>query len=257
MKIFLLLLSTLTSCAQLRPKEIEYSTKNTKMKGYFVYNEKLEGKRPGILVVHEWWGHNEHAQNKADELAKEGYVALAVDMYGDGKTAEHPKDAGKFSKQVMTNFPEAKRRFKAALEQLKNHPLVDKEKIAAVGYCFGGGVVLNMARAGFDLDGVVSFHGSLAPVVKAKRGVTKASVLVLHGAADPLVPKTDISNIKDEMAAAGVDFKFIDYPYATHAFTNPKADEYAAKFKLPLSYDPQVDRESWLDMKRFLKRIFL
>src|SRR5207253_2735954 len=152
----------------------------TTLKGYVSYDDAVKGKRPGVLVVHEWWGQNSYVRMRADMLAKAGYTALALDMYGDGKLADHPQQAGEFSKAVFQNFPEAKRRFEAALEKLKKQPTVDPSKTAAIGYCFGGGVVLNMARQGEDLKGVASFHGNLMAVEPAKKGAVKAKVLVCH-----------------------------------------------------------------------------
>ena len=142
-------------------KEVSYSADGTTLKGFLAYDENKEGVRPGVLVVHEWWGHNQYARKRAIMLAELGYVALAVDMYGDGKQADHPEDAGKFAMAVMQNMPEAKTRFNAGMKFLKDQPQTDKAKIAAIGYCFGGGIVLRMAVAGEDLAGVVSFHGSL------------------------------------------------------------------------------------------------
>ena len=142
-------------------KDVQYSADGVVLKGYLAYDKNVKGKRPGVLVVHEWWGLNDYARKRANMLAEMGYVALAVDMYGDGKQAMHPDDAGKFSSELMKNFDVAKARFMAALEFLKAQPAVDPDRIAAIGYCFGGGVVLNMARQGVDLKGVASFHGGL------------------------------------------------------------------------------------------------
>ena len=147
-------------------QELTYSADGLSMKGYLAYDDAQEGKRPGVLVVHEWWGHNDYARRRARMLAELGYVALAVDMYGEGKQANHPDDAGAFSGEVMNNLPAAKARFLAARDLLKAHERVQGEHIAAIGYCFGGGVVLHMARLGVDLDGVVSFHGRTTPPPK-------------------------------------------------------------------------------------------
>lgn len=162
-------------------KPVSYSDGSTTMKGYLAYDSNIKGKRPGILVVHEWWGLNDYARKRAKMLAGLGYTALAVDMYGDGKQAVHPEDAGKFSSELMKNFAQAKSRFAAARKFLQKQKTVDPEKIAAVGYCFGGGIVLNMARQGADLRGVASFHGSLTAVKPALPGAVKAKILVLQG----------------------------------------------------------------------------
>ena len=237
-------------------KDVQYSAEGVVLKGYLAYDAKVKGKRPGVLVVHEWWGLNDYARKRADMLAEMGYVALAVDMYGDGKQAMHPDDAGKFSSELMKNFDVAKARFMAALEFLKGQPAVDPDRIAAIGYCFGGGVVLNMARQGVDLKGVASFHGSLTAVQAATPGSVKAKVLVLHGADDKFITPEQIEAFKQEMKNAGADFRFIAYPGAVHSFTNPDADKLGKKFNLPLSYNAKADKKSWKELKEFLAAIF-
>jgi dienelactone hydrolase len=236
--------------------EVEYSADGVVMKSYLAFDGNIKGKRPGVLVVHEWWGHNEYARKRARMLAEMGYVALAVDMYGDGKQAMHPEDAGKFSSALMNNFDTAKTRFTAALEFLKKQPTVDPDTNAAIGYCFGGGVVLNMARQGIDLKGVASFHGGLKAVKPAAPGTVKAKVLVLHGSDDGFVTKDQIKEFKDEMKNSGADFRFVEYPGAAHSFTNPDADTLGKKFNLPLAYNADADKQSWEDLKKFLASIF-
>lgn len=235
---------------------VTYSAGGVTMKGYLAFNPNIKGKRPGVLVVHEWWGLNKYARHRARMLAALGYTALAVDMYGNGKQATHPEDAQKFSAELMNNFDTAKGRFLAALKYLKIRKNVDAQKIAAIGYCFGGGIVLNMARQGVDLKGVASFHGSLVPVKPAEPGVVKAKILVLHGTDDKFTTKEQIQSFHREMKSAGADFKFISYPGAMHSFTNPDADKYAKKFNLPLGYNAMADKKSWSEMKKFLKVIF-
>ena len=237
-------------------KEVQYTHNEATMKGYLAYNASSDAKRPGILVVHEWWGHNEYARQRARQLAEVGYIALAVDMYGEGKQANHPEDAGKFASQVMSNMEAMKGRMLAAKQYLMSAALCDSTKIAAIGYCFGGGVVLHAARMGMDLDGVVSFHGSLGTASPAQSGTVVAKVLVLNGADDPFVTKEQIETFKEEMDSAGVDYTFINYPGAVHAFTNPAADSLGARFNLPLAYNKSADESSWEEMKRFLQKIF-
>ncbi len=237
-------------------KAVEYAAHGTTMKGYLAYDDKVTSKRPGILVVHEWWGLNEYVRKRADMLAELGYTALALDMYGDGKTAAHPDDAGKFSAELMKNFDVAKARFLAAEEFLKKQPAVDSGRIAAVGYCFGGGVALNMAAQGADLKGVVSFHGALALVQAPKPGDVKAKILVLHGGADKFASPEQIESFKNSMKTAGADYRFIVYPGAMHAFTNPEATANGKKFNIPLAYNEKADKESWEVMKKFLQEIF-
>jgi len=242
--------------AAVKGEPVEYKANGTVLKGYLAYDDAIKGKRPGVLVVHEWWGHNEYARKRARMLAELGYTALAVDMYGDGKTADHPGDAGKFSGEVKRNMPVAKKRFLAAREVLRKHKTVDAGRIGAIGYCFGGGIVLEMARLGVNLKGVVSFHGSLGTSNPAKSDKVRAKVLVLNGAVDPFVKPEQIDAFKKEMQAAKVDFKFVDYPGAKHAFTNPAADEYGKKFNIPLAYNAVADQESWVAMQGFLKKVF-
>jgi dienelactone hydrolase len=189
-------------------------------------------------------------------LAGLGYTALAVDMYGGGQQAAHPEDAGKFAGAVRQNQPLMKERFLAALELLRRQPTVDPAQIAAIGYCFGGAVVLEMARAGVDLKGVASFHGSLGGGSTARPGLVKARVLVLNGADDSFVTAEQITAFKQEMAAAGVNYRFINYPGARHSFTNPDADQYAEQFKMPIGYHAEADRASWEELQRFFAEVF-
>ncbi len=256
----LLLVSVYAGPAAANPKiegkTVIYSAGGVEMKGYLAYDRNIAGKRPGVLVVHEWWGLNDYARMRARMLAELGYTALAVDMYGGGKQAMHPDDAGKFSSELMKNFDTAKARFMAALEFLKQQKTVDPDRIAAIGYCFGGGIVLNMARQGADLKGVASFHGSLAAVTPAKPGMIKAKILVLHSAEDKFTTPEQVEAFEQEMKNAGADYRFISYPGAMHSFTNPDADRYAKKYKLPLGYNAQADRESWAELKTFLETVF-
>jgi len=189
-------------------------------------------------------------------LAEEGYVALAVDMYGQGRQADHPKDAQKLMMEAIANPEVPKARFMAGYELLREQDGVDPTQIAAIGYCFGGGVVLHMARLGVDLAGVASFHGNLATEAPAKPGTVKAKILVLHGADDPLVPREQVQAFKREMDAAGADYTFIAYPGAVHAFTNPAATENGKKFGLPLAYDAEADQQSWAELRTFLRGLF-
>ncbi len=254
--LLILLTATHSALAKVKGEVVEYQAGTTKLKGYLAYDDGTPAKRPGILVVHEWWGHNDYARKRADMLAALGYTALAVDMYGDGKQVSHPDDAGKHSGEVSQNIELSKARFVAALDLLKKHPMTDPQRIAAIGYCFGGGVVLQMAREGVDLAGVVSFHGSLGTARPAQPGAVKAKVLVLHGADDPFVPKEQVAQFNDEMKKAGVDYRFIAYPGAVHAFTVPEADIMGKKFNLPLKYNAEADRASWTEMQSFLKSLF-
>ena len=249
-------LSTKPSTSEIVGQEVEYSVDGVKMNGYLAYDQNATEKRPGVLVVHEWWGHNEHTRNSARKLAEAGYVAMAVDMYGDGKNTEHPEDAKKFSGEVMQNFDAAKARFNTAKQLLESNQKTDPSKTAAIGYCFGGGVVLNMARQGSDLDAVVSIHGNLTPVEKAVPGSVKARILVLNGADDPFSPKEQREAFNSEMDAAGADYEIVNYVGAKHAFTNPKATQIGEEYNLPLEYNEEVAEKSWEKTLEFLDNTF-
>jgi dienelactone hydrolase len=237
-------------------EEVEYAAGGVTLKGYLAYDTSIMGKRPGVLVVHEWWGHNEYARKRARMLAKLGYTALAVDMYGSGKTADHPDDATRFMNEVLENMERGEARFNAALGILKRHSATDPERIAAIGYCFGGGVVLHMARSGADLRGVASFHGNLGSSHTPEPGSVKAKVLVLHGADDRLIPPPQVEAFKMEMDTARVDYRFIAYKGAMHSFTNPDADKFAERFDMPLGYNEKADKLSWQEMKGFFEEVF-
>jgi dienelactone hydrolase len=255
--ILLVMLVVLSSAqAAVVGKDVEYRDGDTLLKGFLAYDDSVSNKRPGILVVHEWWGHNEYARNRARMLARLGYTALAVDMYGDGKRADHPDDAGKFAGELRENMDLAESRFRAALLLLQEQDSVDPDRIAAIGYCFGGGVVLEMARRGVELDGVASYHGSLGTSSPAESGKVVARVLVFNGADDPFVSGEQIVAFRKEMDEAGVDYRFVSYPGVKHSFTNPDADVYGKKFDLPLEYNADADRASWSETQEFFREIF-
>lgn len=237
-------------------KTVEYSAQGAVMKSYLAYDEQIKGKRPGVLVVPEWWGLNDYARKRARMLAELGYIALAADMYGDGKVATNPDDASKFYSEAMKNFDVLKVRFLAAMDFLKRQPFVDPTRIAAIGYCFGGTVVLSMAGQGVDLNGVVSFHGGLGDVKPPQPRSVKAKILVLHGGADKIVTPEQVEAFKQGMKSAGADFRFISHPGAMHSFTNPEATELGKKFNFPIAYNADADKKSWGEMKDFLNKIF-
>jgi dienelactone hydrolase len=254
--MLILLATFLSAYAEVKHEEVTYTASGVTMKGYLAYDDAIRGKRPGVLVVHEWWGHNEYARKRARMLAELGYTALAVDMYGDGKQATHPQDAQKFVGEVMQNMEGARARFSAALDLLKKNPHTDPARLAAIGYCFGGGVVLHMARVGVDLKGVVSFHGSYGTQTPAPPGKVKAKILVCHGADDQFTTPEQIDAFKKELTDAKVDFQFKSYPGAAHSFTNPDADKFGKQFNLPLAYNADADKNSWADMQAFFTKIF-
>jgi dienelactone hydrolase len=251
-----LMLATFAAHAAVQGKEVSYNANGTTLKGYIAYDDAVKGKRPGILVIHEWWGHNEYARRRARMLAEQGYTALAVDMYGDGKQAHHPDDAGKFASEVSKNAVLAKARFDAAYNLLGKEVTVDADKIAAVGYCFGGSVALNMARIGEPLKAVVSFHGGLGTDHPAEAGKVKARIASFTGEDDPMIPATQVAAFRQEMDKAGVSYKVVIYPGAKHAFTNPDADKYGQEFKLPLAYNAAADKASWAEGLAFLADAF-
>jgi dienelactone hydrolase len=235
---------------------VDYGAQGVVMKGYLAYDENIRDRRPGVLVLPEWWGLNDYARMRAKMLAELGYTALAVDLYGDGKVATLPDEAGKLASQVMKDFDLGKVRFMAALDFLKGQPTVDPNRIAAIGYCFGGTVVLSMAGQGVDLKGVASFHGTLAGVKPPQSGMVKAKILVLNGGADKFNTPQQIEAFRKEMKSAGADFQFISYPGAMHSFTNSEATELGKKFNMPIAYNAQADRKSWDELKTFLKGVF-
>ena len=248
-----LLFFTTSALAAVVGKDVSYKAGDTVMKGFLAFDDAVKGKRAGVLVVPEWWGANDYARKRARMLASEGYVALVVDMYGNGQVADNPKDAGALAGHVNKNPPLALSRFQAAEQFLGKQPNVKKSEIAALGYCFGGGVVLNMARAGEPLKSVVSFHGVLATDVAVKPGAIKAKLRVFHGEADPVVPPAQVEAFKTEMDNAKADYMFVAYPGVKHTFTNREADSYATQFDLPLKYDPAADADSWTRTLEFLK----
>jgi dienelactone hydrolase len=248
-----LLVLPLGRAATVQSREVAYRAGGQALRGMIAWDDAATGKRPGVLVVHEWWGLNDQVREQARRLAEAGYVAFAVDMFGDGKNTTHPQDAQAFATEAMKDPAVMAARFNAALQQLKQDPHVDTSRIAAIGYCFGGGVVLGMARAGADLDAVASFHGMLATKTPAKPGAVKARVLVLAGGADPFVPPEQVEAFKKEMQAAGARFEVVTYPGAKHAFTNPGAGAYG----LPaLAYDSTAARESWAAMLKLFNEVF-
>lgn len=242
--------------AEIQTQEIPYTAADgTQMVGYYAYDDAIEGKRPGVVVVHEWWGLNDYAKRRARDLAELGYSALAIDMYGEGKNTEHPKDAMGFMKAALADADAAKGRFNAGLDLLKQQQQTDTAKLAAVGYCLGGKVVLDMARQGVPLDGVVSFHGALATDTRAAPGSVKARVLVEHGSADSMVSAGDVAALSEEMVNAGADFQLVNLPGAKHGFSNPGADKFQEQ-GVDVAYDKGADERSWADMKVFLEDTF-
>jgi dienelactone hydrolase len=239
--------------AAVHTETVEYRVEGTVFHGHLAHDDSTPGKRPAVLVVHEWWGQGDHARQSARDLAALGYVGFAVDMYGDARLTDDPAEAGQWAGAVRGNPERMRARFEAALNTLAADPRVDAARIAAIGYCFGGTVVLEMARAGLPLRGVVSFHGGLKSALPEAPRTIGASVLVLHGADDPLVPDEEVAAFQAEMRAAKADWQFVGYGNAVHSFTNPDVDRHgmaAAK------YDPVAAKRAWGAMAQFLAEIF-
>ena len=256
-----LLLSLLLGCstlahAQIQTEEIPYTAADgTRLVGYLAWDDALQGSRPGVLVVHEWWGLNDYAKRRARDLAALGYSALAIDMYGEGRNTGHPEDAKAFMNEALADPARAKARFVAGLDLLKARPQTNASQLAAIGYCFGGKVVLDMARQSVPLAAVVSFHGALVTATPATPGSVKARVLVEHGAADSFITPEQITAFKAEMNQAGADYRFVELPGAKHGFSNPDADAHKGH-GLDLSYSKEADEQSWADMQALFKQVF-
>lgn len=241
--------------SSVKGEEVTYHDGSNILKGYVAYDEKQEGKRPAILVVPEWWGNNDYSRTRAGMLAELGYIAIAVDMYGDGKIADNPGDAQTYATPFYKDPQLGKSRIEAAVKEITSYPQADASKLAAIGYCFGGTMVLNAAKLGMNFKGVVSFHGGLAGV-PATPGNTQAKILVCHGGADKFISDAEIKNFKENLDAENVPYSFKVYEGVTHAFTNPAATARGEKFNLPLAYDEAADKQSWVDMQDFFKTIF-
>ena len=243
-----------TKTPKLKEETVSYKIDTLNMRSYVVYDENFEGKRPAVLVVHEWWGLNEYTKRRAAMLAEMGYIAMAVDMYGNGRMGNDPGAAQNLAMPYYQHPDMAKKIFDRAVEELKKNPNVDQTKMAGIGYCFGGGMLLNFVRMGEPLNGIVSFHGSLLGT-PANKDLTKAEILVCHGEADSFV-NAEVAAFKKQMDSIGKAYTFKSYPGATHAFTNPDATETGKKFKMPIEYNAAADSASWDDMKEFFGKIF-
>jgi dienelactone hydrolase len=244
--------------ANIQSQEIIYRAGGVEMKGYIAWDSSLDGQRPGVLVVHEWWGSNDYARRRADMLAELGYTGMAVDLYGGGKTAGNPEEAGQLMNALLADLKTVRGRFNAALDQLRAHPTTHAAKTAAIGYCMGGGIVLHMARHGADLQAVASFHGALplgiAPA--GEGGEVTARIAVYHGEDDVFFSDEEVSAFKDEMRKSGADCLFVMLPGALHGFTNPLATSNGEKYGLPLRYSELADRSSWDHMRLVLESAF-
>ena len=251
-----LLLATLPGFGDLVTREVTYEASKVTAKGFLAAPDD-GAKHPGILVIHEMWGQNDYVRKRARMLAELGYTALAVDMYGNGKTSKDIREAAGLAASAMAKPSETKARFRAAMKFLQAQEETDPEKIAAVGYGFGGNVALQMARNGQrGLTGVASFHGILKLYPPNPPAKVSAKVLVCHGGEDPFVKPGQVEPFKKDMKAAGADLRFIVYPDSFHSFTNPDATAMGEKFSISLFYDPKADKASWEELEKFLTALF-
>ena len=270
LSFFWLIPLAITSTAQepvkpkLQEEIVTYRGDSATMIGFVVFDSTVRKRRPVVLVVPEWWGLTAYTKMRARQLAKLGYLAMAVDIYGQGKHADNPDSAAKYAMIYYMDPAKAKRRLDAAISLLKNYLLADSLNIAAIGYCFGGSLLLNAARLGENVKAVVSFHGSpigsfhgnTAAGSPLRKELLHAKILVCHGAADKYVPLKDIDLFRHQMDSAGISYILKIYDSASHAFTNPASTELGIKFNMPIAYNKKADLASWEDMKSFLNAIF-
>lgn len=244
--------------ANIQSEELTYSAGGVEMKAYIAWDGEVEGPRPGVLVVHEWWGANDYARRRADMLASLGYTGMALDMYGAGRIAANPDEAGELMNGLLADLATVRSRFNAALETLKAHTTTDSNRSAAIGYCMGGGIVLHMARYAADLKAVASFHGALPLGVAApgEGGEVSARIAVYHGEDDVLIPAEAVDAFKEEMKDTEADCLFVPLPTALHGFSNPIATSKGEEYGLPLRYDERADLASWNHMQLVLQSAF-
>lgn len=242
-----------SASAAVKTEVVEYEFEGTKMKGVLAYDDAKTGKRPGIMVVHEWWGLNDDAKSRAKMLAELGYVAFAADMYGNAQMTEHPADAGKMAGDVRKNIKTWLGRANAGLDVLKKNDKVDASKLAVIGYCFGGSTALQVAFSGGDVKAVVSFHGAL-PVPTAEQAKSvKARILVCHGADDAFIPAATIEKFRKALDDAGTKYQFESYPGAVHSFTVKGVEKKGVD---GLKYQEAADQKSWEQMKALFADVF-
>ncbi|PUB30971.1 dienelactone hydrolase [Elizabethkingia sp. YR214] len=239
---------------EITTEDLTYSENGKTFKSFLAFDKNKPGKLPVVFIIPEWWGMNDYVKNRAKQLADSGYMAIAVDMYGEGKMVDNPDDAGKLAKPFYGNADLARQSFEAILKQIEKNEKADTGKMAAIGYCFGGAMALNMARINEPLKGVISFHGNLMTGVKPL--TNKIPILVLNGEDDTFVSKDEIASFKKQMDSAGVQYKFVNYPEAIHSFTNPDATAVGKKYKLKVAYNEAADKASWEEMITFFNKIF-
>jgi dienelactone hydrolase len=244
--------------ANIQSQEISYSSGGTEMNGYIAWDADIGWERPGVLLVHEWWGNNEYARRRANMLAELGYTGMAVDLYGGGKIADNPDEAGGLMNDLLSDLGVVRSRFNAALDQLQEHHSADAEKMAAIGYCMGGGIVLHMARYGADLKAVASFHGALPLAIAAEGegGEVNARLAVYHGEDDVFFSPEEVAAFHAEVNKTGANCLFVALPGALHGFSNPIATANGEKYGIPLRYNELADTASWAHMQLVLQSAF-
>jgi dienelactone hydrolase len=250
---FVLLFSAGTVLAEVQTKTVEYMDEDVPLTGHLYWDDSIEGKRPGVLVIHEWWGLNDYAKKRAEMLAELGYVAFAADMYGNDQVTDQPSQARDWMQEVTADVELWRQRAALGLEQLKASEYTDTDKTAAIGYCFGGGTVMQMAYGGADVLGVVSFHGSLPAAPEEVQGKIAPEILVLHGQADSFIAPEVVTNFQNKLEEAGANWEMDIYGGARHGFTNPDAGDYGID---NLEYDAQADARSWARMQAFFDELF-
>ncbi|WP_241893475.1 dienelactone hydrolase family protein [Magnetofaba australis] len=239
--------------AEIQTEAVRYQDGDVTLRGHLVWDDAIAGKRPGVIVVHEWWGLNDYARKRARMLAELGYAAFAIDMYGEGKITKHGKDAKAWMSQITSNVHAWRKRAQLGLEMLKSRAIVDPDNIAAIGYCFGGATVMQMAYAGLPLKGVASFHGSLPPASAEEAKSIQGQIFVAHGDDDGFVPAERIAKFLDGLRVSGKAWQFTRYGGTKHSFTNPDADKAGID---GLGYNPIADKRSWAALQVFLGDIF-
>lgn len=252
-RVLALLLVALPAQAAVQSRTVDYAEGDAALEGFLAHDGAQQGQRPGVVIVHQWMGITDHERSVARELAALGYVALAADVYGKDQRPADRGQAAKIAGRYKNDRPALRRRVAAAVETLRKQPGVDPQRIVAIGYCFGGTAVLELARSGADLRGVVSLHGGLGADPAVKSEAIRAQVLVLHGAADPHVPPAEVQAFEQEMAAAKADWQLIAYGGAVHAFTQKEAGDDPSK---GAAYDAAAARRSWQHLKLFLDDVF-
>jgi dienelactone hydrolase len=241
-------MDTTKSTTLIKTAVVLYTANGQESNGFIAYDENRKGKLPIVVIIPEWWGLGDYIKLRAKQIAELGYFAIAADLFGGGKTASNPQEATAYTKPYYTNPELTKTAVEAAIAKAATFPQADTTRVAAIGYCFGGFVVLNATKLGTPLKAVVSFHGGLGGV-QPRKGVIQADILICQGGADPFVPEADQLAFKKSMDSVGVHYTFISYPGALHAFTNPNATALGEKFKLPIAYNAAADTASWKDMQ--------